>query len=57
MPTKYLVRCQGCDKPVLLRVETKASHGYRPTDRLIAELADQWTFAAAQLGLSDAAAH
>ena len=42
---------------MLLRLETKASHGYRPTDRLIAELADQWAFAAAQLGLRDAAAH
>jgi len=36
---------QGCDKPVLIRIETQASHGYRPTDKRIAELADQWAFA------------
>jgi prolyl oligopeptidase len=38
---------QGCDKPILLRVETMTSHGYRPTDKRIAELADQWAFAIA----------
>jgi len=38
---------QGCDKPVLIRVETQASHGYRPTDKRIAELADEWAFALA----------
>ena len=32
---------QGCDKPVLIRVETQGSHGYRPTDKRIAELADR----------------
>jgi len=42
---------QGCDRPVLIRVEMQGSHGYRPTDRLIAERADQWAFAAAHLGL------
>jgi prolyl oligopeptidase len=41
---------QSCDKPVLIRVETQASHGYRPTDKRIAELADEWAFAAAQMG-------
>ncbi len=40
-----LQRAQGCDKPVLLRVETQGSHGYRPTDKLIAEYADLWAFA------------
>jgi prolyl oligopeptidase len=44
-----LQAAQGCDRPVLIRVETRGSHGYRPTDRLIAERADQWTFAAAHL--------
>jgi prolyl oligopeptidase len=43
---------QGCAKPVLIRVETNASHGYRPTDKRIAELADQWAFTAANVGLS-----
>jgi prolyl oligopeptidase len=42
---------QGCPKPVLIRVETQASHGYRPTDKRIAELADEWTFAAANMGM------
>jgi hypothetical protein len=32
-------------------VETGGSHGYRPTDKRIAELADQWAFAAAQMGM------
>jgi prolyl oligopeptidase len=35
---------QRCDKPVLIRVETQGSHGYRPTDKRIAELAG-WAFA------------
>ena len=42
---------QGCNKPVLIRVETQGSHGYRPTDKRIAELADEWAFAAANMGL------
>jgi prolyl oligopeptidase len=42
-----LQAAQGCGKPVLIRIETKASHGYRPTDKRIAELADEWAFTAA----------
>lgn len=42
---------QGCDKPVLIRVETQGSHGYRPTDKRIAELADSWAFALANMRL------
>jgi prolyl oligopeptidase len=42
---------QGCGRPILIRVESQASHGYRPTDKRIAELADEWAFAAAQMGL------
>ena len=42
---------QGCSKPILIRVETQGSHGYRPTDKRIAELADEWAFAAAQMGI------
>lgn len=38
-------------QPVLIRIEVQGSHGYRPTDRLIAERADQWAFAAAQVGM------
>jgi prolyl oligopeptidase len=42
---------QNCGKPVLIRVETQGSHGYRPTDKRIAELADEWSFAAANTGM------
>ena len=42
---------QACNRPILIRVETQGSHGYRPTDKRIAELADQWAFAAAQMGI------
>lgn len=40
-----LQQAQGCDKPVMVRVETQSSHGYRPTTKLIAEIADELTFA------------
>jgi prolyl oligopeptidase len=46
-----LQAAQGCDRPALIRVEIQGSHGYRPTDRLIEERADQWAFAAAHLQL------
>ena len=46
-----LQAAQGCGKPVLIRVEVEGSHGYRPTDKLIAERADQWAFAAEQMGM------
>jgi len=49
--TAALQDAQGCDRPVLIRVEVDGSHGYRPTDRLIAERADQWAFAAHHLGV------
>lgn len=48
--TAALQAAQGCDRPVLIRVETRGSHGYRPTDKLIEEKADQWAFAAKHLG-------
>ena len=47
--TAALQAAQGCDKPVLIRVETQGSHAYRPTDRRIAELADEWAFALANM--------
>jgi prolyl oligopeptidase len=49
--TAALQKAQGCAKPVLIRVETEGSHGYRPTDKRIAELADEWAFAAAAMHL------
>jgi prolyl oligopeptidase len=44
-----LQAAQGCDRPVLIRIETQASHAYRPTDKRIAELADGWAFALANM--------
>jgi prolyl oligopeptidase len=46
-----LQAAQGCANPVLIRVEVSGSHGYRPTDKLIAERADQWAFAAQAMGI------
>ena len=43
---------QACAKPVVIRVETQGSHGYRPTDKRIAELADEWAFTAANMGMT-----
>ena len=51
-----LQAAQGCPKPVLLRVETQGSHGYRATDKQIAEQADLMAFVAQQLGLTPPAA-
>ena len=48
--TAALQAAQTC-KPALLRVEAKASHGYRATDRQIAELADMMAFAAEHTGM------
>jgi prolyl oligopeptidase len=47
--TAALQAAQSCDKPVVIRVETMGSHGYRPTDRQIAEQADLYAFTAANL--------
>jgi prolyl oligopeptidase len=47
--TAALQAAQGCDRPVLIRIETQGSHGYRPTDKRIAEIADEWAFAAANM--------
>jgi prolyl oligopeptidase len=51
--TAAIQEAQACDRPVLIRVETQGSHGYRPTDKRIAELADQWAFAAAAMGMGE----
>ncbi|MES2177100.1 MAG: prolyl oligopeptidase family serine peptidase [Gemmatimonadota bacterium] len=42
---------QACDRPTLLRVETKTSHGYMPTDKRIAQAADIWSFTAWNTGM------
>jgi prolyl oligopeptidase len=46
-----LQAAQGCDNPVLIRVETQGSHGYRPLDKQIAEQADILAFTAKNLGV------
>ncbi len=46
-----LQAAQACAKPVLIRIEVQGSHGYRPTDKLIAERADEWAFAAENMGV------
>jgi prolyl oligopeptidase len=47
--TAALQAAQSCSRPVLIRVEKEGSHGYRPTDRIIAETADVYAFAIANL--------
>ena len=42
---------QGCNKPVVIRVETNTSHGYMPTDKRIAQAADVWAFTAQGTGM------
>jgi prolyl oligopeptidase len=41
-----------CGNPALIRVEARASHGYRPLDRRIDELADIWAFVAQHTGMT-----
>jgi prolyl oligopeptidase len=40
-----------CNNPALIRIEVQGSHGYRPLDRRIAELADIWAFTARHTGM------
>jgi prolyl oligopeptidase len=44
-----LQKAQGCPRPTLIRIEVAGSHGYRPTDRVIAEIADVWAFTLANM--------
>ena len=40
-----LQAAQSCDKPVLIRIETKAGHGAgKPTTKIIEEIGDRWAF-------------
>ena len=52
---KFAARLQEAhagEAPVLIRIETRAGHGAgKPTEKVIEEVADQWAFLAAQLGL------
>ena len=45
-----LQAAQGCDRPILLRVATDASHSYASGAAEIAELSDRWAFIATRLG-------
>ena len=46
-------RAQGCDKPVLIRIETRAGHGAgKPVWMQIEDVADQFGFVANALGMS-----
>lgn len=45
-----LQAAQGCDKPTLIRIETKAGHGAgKPTTKIIEETADRWAFLVKEL--------
>jgi prolyl oligopeptidase len=48
-----LQAAQGCEKPTLIRIETKAGHGAgKPTSMIIQEQADKWAFMLYNMGLS-----
>ncbi len=47
-----LQRTQGCNHPVLIRIETRAGHGAgKPLWMQVEDFADQWAFAAHALGM------
>jgi prolyl oligopeptidase len=47
-----LQAAQGCDKPILIRIETKAGHSAgKPTTKVIDETADRWAFLVKELGM------
>jgi prolyl oligopeptidase len=46
-----LQAAQGCERPILLRMASDASHAYESAAGAIAERADMWAFVAARLGI------
>jgi prolyl oligopeptidase len=47
-----LQNAQAGDAPVLIRIETKAGHGFgKPTALVIEELADEYAFLVKELGM------
>jgi prolyl oligopeptidase len=49
-----LQAAQSGEAPVLIRIQTKAGHGFgKPTTILIEEQADLWSFVIQVLGLSE----
>ncbi len=50
-----LQEAQACDRPTLIRIETKAGHGAgKPTAKIIEEQADRWAFTLYNLGVTGA---
>ncbi|RUL89101.1 prolyl oligopeptidase family serine peptidase [Tautonia sociabilis] len=48
-----LQAAQGCDNPILIRIETRAGHGAgKPTAKIIEEAADEMAFLVDQLGVT-----
>jgi len=48
-----LQNAQGCDNPVLIRIDVKAGHGAgKPTSMIIQEHADKWAFMLYNMGLT-----
>jgi len=48
-----LQAAQGCSNPLLISIETKAGHGAgKPTDMVISEQADKWSFLFWNMGLT-----
>jgi prolyl oligopeptidase len=48
-----LQAAQGCEKPILIRIETRAGHGAgKPTAKRIEEAADKWAFLIRELGIA-----
>jgi prolyl oligopeptidase len=48
-----LQAAQGCPKPVLIRIATRAGHGMgKPTGKRIAEITDEWAFLVKNLGMT-----
>jgi prolyl oligopeptidase len=55
---KYAARLQALntgEKPILIRIQTKAGHGGgKPTSMVIEEQADKWAFLIENLGMREA---
>ncbi len=47
-------QAQGCNNPILLHMTGGTSHTYMPTDKLIQQTTDVWSFEAYNLGITHA---